>query len=251
VLAGTPVAGDWNGDGIDAVGIFRTASWYLGMLSQGAVINKVQFQFGLGNSIPLTGHFGDGKHDLVGVVDVNVWRFSDPASRASAFSNPLAILPPADRLPESIHFRLRQTYAEYLEFLASNAESGDSFEPSEGLVQVRSDGFVAVEIHSSIPGFRQRLDDIINGGDPDAQAKLDQENTEFDAFSEALRALGVEATSTQEEFGTRSVSGWLPLSSVPQLPELPHFAAAEASLRALLGSETPTSATSRPNFQTA
>jgi serine-aspartate repeat-containing protein C/D/E len=61
-----PVAGDWNGDGIDTVGIFRGGAWVLDVNGDGRLTAAdEQFTFGNEGDIPLVGDFnGDGIDDI-------------------------------------------------------------------------------------------------------------------------------------------------------------------------------------------
>ena len=63
-----PVAGDWNGDGIDSVGVFRTgnSTFFLSNGFQGTVDFK-PFIFGALGSLPITGDWNGDGIDTVGV----------------------------------------------------------------------------------------------------------------------------------------------------------------------------------------
>ena len=65
------VVGDWNGDGIDTVGIFRNGVWLLDVDGNGRWTDPdEQLQFGQARDIPLVGDFnGDGIDDLAVVRD--------------------------------------------------------------------------------------------------------------------------------------------------------------------------------------
>ncbi|HTN74830.1 MAG TPA: SdrD B-like domain-containing protein, partial [Pirellulaceae bacterium] len=69
-----PVAGDWNGDGIDNIGIFRDGVWYLDVNADGRwSTDDNKFQFGQKGDIPVVGDWnGDGVDDL-GVYRAGTW----------------------------------------------------------------------------------------------------------------------------------------------------------------------------------
>ncbi len=61
-----PVAGDWNGDGIDTVGVFRNGNWKLDVDGNGRWTDvDLNLQFGEIGDLPVVGDFnGDGIDDL-------------------------------------------------------------------------------------------------------------------------------------------------------------------------------------------
>ncbi|MEX2168228.1 MAG: SdrD B-like domain-containing protein [Pirellulales bacterium] len=61
-----PVAGDWNGDGIRNIGVFRGGAWHLDMDGDGRFTERdLVFQFGQGGDRPVVGDWnGDGIDDL-------------------------------------------------------------------------------------------------------------------------------------------------------------------------------------------
>ena len=62
----TPVAGDWNGDGIRSIGIFQEGNWLLDTDGDGRwTKNDLQVKFGEAGDLPVVGDFdGDGVDDL-------------------------------------------------------------------------------------------------------------------------------------------------------------------------------------------
>ena len=61
-----PVSGDWNGDGIDTIGVFRDGTWRLDVDGNGRWTDADQMlHFGAKGDIPLVGDFnGDGVDDI-------------------------------------------------------------------------------------------------------------------------------------------------------------------------------------------
>ena len=64
--ADAPVVGDWNGDGITSIGIFRDGKWHVDANGDGKWTEADRvFQFGQPGDIPLAGDFnGDGIDDI-------------------------------------------------------------------------------------------------------------------------------------------------------------------------------------------
>jgi hypothetical protein len=87
--ADVPIAGDWNGDGIRSVGVFRNGKWHFDMNGDGRWSDgdKVA-QFGQEGDLPIVGDFdGDGIEEIgiyrAGrwIIDTNGNRQIDPADR--------------------------------------------------------------------------------------------------------------------------------------------------------------------------
>jgi hypothetical protein len=96
IAADIPVPGDWNGDGITDVGVFRNGKWYLdanGNRRWDPVIDKVLTAFGLPEDIPVAGDWnGDGITEI-GVFRNGKWYLDangngrwDPAADVSILS---------------------------------------------------------------------------------------------------------------------------------------------------------------------
>jgi protocatechuate 3,4-dioxygenase beta subunit len=63
------VSGDWNGDGIDTIGIFRDGSWRLDVDGNGEASDIDQaFEFGQAGDMPIVGDFNGDGIDEVGVA---------------------------------------------------------------------------------------------------------------------------------------------------------------------------------------
>jgi len=69
-----PVTGDWNGDGICTIGIFRDGRWQLDIDGDGKITARDDVaKFGRRNDVPIVGDFdGDGSDDI-GVYREGTW----------------------------------------------------------------------------------------------------------------------------------------------------------------------------------
>nr|WP_246109755.1 SdrD B-like domain-containing protein [Roseimaritima multifibrata] len=78
----TPLAGDWNGDGIDAIAVFRAGVWQLDEDGDGRWTNADrEFEFGPPNGVPVVGDWnGDGIDDF-GVVLGDQWILDSDGDR--------------------------------------------------------------------------------------------------------------------------------------------------------------------------
>jgi len=78
----TPLAGDWNGDGIDSVAIFRAGQWTLNARGDGRLTaHDETVSFGQAGDIPIAGDWnGDGTTNL-GVVRGDVWIIDSDGDR--------------------------------------------------------------------------------------------------------------------------------------------------------------------------
>lgn len=78
----TPMAGDWNGDGIDSVAIFRAGEWTLNASGDGRLTKQDEkATFGEAGDIPIVGDWnGDGTTNL-GVVRGDVWIIDSDGDR--------------------------------------------------------------------------------------------------------------------------------------------------------------------------
>ncbi|MEM6687956.1 MAG: SdrD B-like domain-containing protein [Planctomycetota bacterium] len=70
----TPLSGDWNGDGIDQIAIYRSGQWLLDSDGDGRATRRDEVaNFGSPGDFPVVGDFdGDGIDDLA-VVRGNIW----------------------------------------------------------------------------------------------------------------------------------------------------------------------------------
>ncbi len=65
-----PIAGDWNGDGIDTIGIYRNGTFFL-RNSNSSGFADLQFPFGATGDIPIAGDWDGDGIDTVGIVRGN------------------------------------------------------------------------------------------------------------------------------------------------------------------------------------
>jgi hypothetical protein len=79
-----PVLGDWNGDGIDTVGVFnpKTATWQLRNENSAGAPDAGTFQYGEPGWIPVVGDWTGTGHTGIGVVDptTNTWYLRSSAN---------------------------------------------------------------------------------------------------------------------------------------------------------------------------
>ena len=78
----TPIAGDWNGDGIDSIAVFRAGLWMLDSDGDGRLTERDdKVQFGQPGDIPIAGDWnGDGITKL-GVVRGDLWIIDSDGDR--------------------------------------------------------------------------------------------------------------------------------------------------------------------------
>lgn len=70
----TPVTGDWNGDGIDQIGIFRNGHWLMDADGDGRWTEKdKRAEFGQAGDEPIVGDFNGDDIDEIGVVRGDQW----------------------------------------------------------------------------------------------------------------------------------------------------------------------------------
>ncbi|MEM6364371.1 MAG: VCBS repeat-containing protein, partial [Planctomycetota bacterium] len=70
----TPIAGDWNGDGIDQIGVFRSGQWLLDQDGDGRWTHKDRpTTFGRPGDEPIVGDFDGDGIDEIAVVRGDQW----------------------------------------------------------------------------------------------------------------------------------------------------------------------------------
>lgn len=75
------MAGDWNGDGIDTIGVYRpsTLSFYLRNSNSGGP-EDIIFQYGVPGNVPMTGDWNGDGVDTIGVFLDDHWMLRDSNS---------------------------------------------------------------------------------------------------------------------------------------------------------------------------
>lgn len=69
-----PVAGDWNGDGIRSIGVFRAGTWFLDMDGDGRHTNRdAVIEFGTDGDLPVVGDWNGDGIDELGVFRRGTW----------------------------------------------------------------------------------------------------------------------------------------------------------------------------------
>jgi hypothetical protein len=69
-----PIAGDWNGDGIRSIGVFRGGAWYLDMDGDGRLTQRDALaKFGAQGDRPVVGDFNADGIDEIGVYRRGTW----------------------------------------------------------------------------------------------------------------------------------------------------------------------------------
>jgi hypothetical protein len=69
-----PIAGDWNGDGIRAIGVFRDGQWTLDLNGDGRFTETDgRYAFGEANDLPVIGDFNGDGVDEIGVYRDGQW----------------------------------------------------------------------------------------------------------------------------------------------------------------------------------
>ncbi len=98
----TPIAGDWNGDGIDQIAVFRSGKWLLDADGDGRWTDADQrADFGRSGDEPIVGDFNGDGIDEIGVVRGDLWIIDTDGDRRIT-ANDLQIIvprPSADSQP--------------------------------------------------------------------------------------------------------------------------------------------------------
>jgi serine-aspartate repeat-containing protein C/D/E len=76
------IVGDWSGDGIDTIGVFRHGHWVLDVDGDGRFTSRdTTFDLGGSNAVPVAGDFNGDGIDEVGVFEQGVWRLDTNGDR--------------------------------------------------------------------------------------------------------------------------------------------------------------------------
>ncbi len=93
----TPVSGDWNGDGIDQIGVFRGGTWVLDSEGDGRrKTTETTFDFGQPGDRPIVGDFDGDGIDEVGVIRGNTWIIDSDGDQKMTANDLRIELPPGD-----------------------------------------------------------------------------------------------------------------------------------------------------------
>ena len=77
-----PVAGDWNGDGVKTIGVYRNGTWHLDVDGDGRwSAGDVVAQFGSSQSVPVVGDWNGNGIDQLGVFENGKWTLDTNADR--------------------------------------------------------------------------------------------------------------------------------------------------------------------------
>ena len=96
-----PIAGDWNGDGVSNIGLFRAGTWYLDVDGNGrwSAADAYIEQLGGAGDLPVVGDFnGDGIDDP-GVYRDGIWRLDSDGDRTLTAHDKVLELGTADDKP--------------------------------------------------------------------------------------------------------------------------------------------------------
>ncbi|MEO1528889.1 MAG: SdrD B-like domain-containing protein [Planctomycetota bacterium] len=97
----TPVSGDWNGDGVNQIGVFRSGQWVIDVEGDGRRKKaETTFEFGQPGDQPIVGDFNGDGVDEVGVVRGNWWIIdTDGDRRLTAADQQIRMDAPKDAQP--------------------------------------------------------------------------------------------------------------------------------------------------------
>ncbi len=77
-----PIAGDWNGDGIRSIGVFRNGNWYLDVDGDGRLTQRDAIvSFGESGDVPVVGDFNGDGVDQIGIYREGVWVLDSDGNR--------------------------------------------------------------------------------------------------------------------------------------------------------------------------
>ena len=90
----TPVVGDWNGDGIDQIAVFRGGKWMLDTDGDGRWTNRDQkVDYGQPGDQPVVGDFNGDEIDEIGVVRGDVWIIDTDGDRRITGNDQRIVIP--------------------------------------------------------------------------------------------------------------------------------------------------------------
>ncbi len=90
----TPMVGDWNGDGIDQIAVFRDGKWLLDSDGDGRWTDRDQkVEYGQPGDQPIVGDFNGDEIDEIGVVRGNVWIIDSDGDQRITGNDKQIVLP--------------------------------------------------------------------------------------------------------------------------------------------------------------
>jgi len=90
----TPVVGDWNGDGIDQIAVFRGGQWMLDTDGDGRWTDRDQkVDFGQPGDQPVVGDFNGDEIDEIGIVRGDVWIIDTDGDRRITGNDQRIVIP--------------------------------------------------------------------------------------------------------------------------------------------------------------
>ena len=90
----TPVVGDWNGDGIDQIAVFRSGNWMLDTDGDGRWTNRDQkVDYGQPGDQPVVGDFNGDEIDEIGIVRGDVWIIDTDGDRRITGNDERIVIP--------------------------------------------------------------------------------------------------------------------------------------------------------------
>jgi uncharacterized delta-60 repeat protein len=147
-----PVAGDWNGDGIDTIGVFRNGQFFL-RNSNDTGFADLQFAFGAPGDIPVAGDWNGDGIDTIGVIRGNEVFLRNSNSVGDA----------------DIQFTFGAPGDLFIigDWNGDGTDTIGAFRPSNGFVFLRnsnSTGFADIEFFYGLAGDRPIAGDWDNNG---------------------------------------------------------------------------------------
>ena len=95
-----PIAGDWNGDGIGSVGVFRDGQWHFDMDGDGRWSDGDQVaEFGQDGDLPVVGDFNGDGIDEIGIYRAGKWIIDTNGNRRIDAADKVIELGSAEDLP--------------------------------------------------------------------------------------------------------------------------------------------------------
>jgi putative pyrroloquinoline-quinone binding quinoprotein len=149
-----PVAGDWNGDGIDSIGVYRNGSFYL-RNSNTLGYADLQFPFGTPGDQPVVGDWNGDGVDTIGVFHSSSFTFYLRNSNAPG---------PADMV---FSLGIPGDVGIAGDWNGDGKETTGVFRPSNGIIFLKNTnatGYADIALNFGLPGDRPVIGDWDNDG---------------------------------------------------------------------------------------